>query len=227
MDIDARALEAEKQWVFYTVAPVPPAVVSVRPAEGETGVPVDTDIIAYFSKPIDDTTLAGNFTVEDAQGNPVNGSITYDDSGTPTATFTPSAPLAYKKTYTVTITDGVQDLDGLSLSVAEKTWDFTTFGFDKATIVNNRIVSGGNSETLIFVPVPPSTSDKVSVQVFTTTGRLVRSFYRNATYSSIESHLPIQWDGTNDRGSPLGPGMYFVQIVVAGNKQTLKVMIVR
>ena len=35
------------------------------------------------------------------------------------------------------------------------------------------------------------------------------------------------WDGTNDRGRPLGPGLYFVQIVVAGNKQTLKVMIVR
>jgi len=33
LDIDARALEAQKQWVFYTVAPVPPAVVSVRPAE--------------------------------------------------------------------------------------------------------------------------------------------------------------------------------------------------
>ncbi len=222
-DDDGLNLQTNKVWNFWTLSATPPAVLSVFPANGTTDVPISSTVQAVFSKPIDQATLTGNFTVEDSQGTPISGTISYVD---PTATFTPAAPFGYLKTYTATITTGVTDSEGTALS-AQKIWDFTTFGFDKATIVNNRIVSGGNSETLIFVPVPPSTSDKVSVQVFTTTGRLVRSFYRNATYSSIESQLPIRWDGTNDRGRPLGPGLYFVQIVVAGNKQTLKVMIVR
>lgn len=224
-DDDDLYLQTDKVWDFWTLAATPPVVLSVFPANGSTDVPIGSTVQAVFSKPIDDTTLDANFTVEDYLGSPISGTITYD-AGSFTATFTPAAPFRYLKTYTATIATGVTDSEGTALSIG-KTWDFTTFGFEKATVVNNRIVSGGNSETLIFVPAPPNTSDKVSVQVFTTTGRLVRTFYRNATYSAIESQLPITWNGTNDRGQDLGPGMYFVQIVVAGTKQTLKVMIVR
>jgi flagellar hook assembly protein FlgD len=108
---------------------------------------------------------------------------------------------------------------------APETWTFTTFGFSKATVVNNRLGAGGGaSECLIFVPQSEA-DDRVSVQVFTTTGRLVRTFCKNKAYSSVD--VPIRWDGTNDKGKDLGPGLYFVQIVVNGVKQTLKVLIVR
>ena len=52
----------------------------------------------------------------------VAGSVTL--SGT-TATFTPSAPLAYSTTYTATLTTGVTDLANNALAAAY-TWSFTT-----------------------------------------------------------------------------------------------------
>jgi hypothetical protein len=220
--------EQDKTWTFYTVPSTPPSVISVTPAEDATGVPIASAIQVVFSKPVDATTLvlpSNNITVQ-VGGLPVSGTISPSTGNTNTATFTPASPLDYLKTYAVTVNagvNGVKDTDGTQLSAA-KTWSFTTFGFTKATIVNNRLVPGVNSETLIFVP-QAGASDRVSVQVFTTTGRLVRTFYKNVAFGSIA--VPIRWDGTNDRGKPLGPGMYFVQIVVAGTKQVLKVLIVR
>jgi hypothetical protein len=51
--------------------------------------------------------------------------------------------------------------------------------------------------------------------------------FRGAEIETISSGRKILWDGTNDRGKGLGPGMYFVQVRVAGRKSVLKVMIVR
>jgi hypothetical protein len=96
------------------------------------------------------------------------------------------------------------------------------------TALNNRIVSGGNTQVVILIPQPPGgASDRMSVQVFTTTGRLVRTFFKDTRYSTIAGSLPILWDGTNGRGQPLGPGMYFVQIRATDFRRALKVLIVR
>jgi hypothetical protein len=221
-------LDMDTVWSFWTVSAVPPAILSVTPSENAIGVPIASTVQVVFSKPINASTLTttpltGSFRVTDAQNNPVTGSIAYDN-GTFTVTFTPSAPLAYLQTYKVTVTRDVRDTDNQQLNQA-KSWSFTTFGFTRATIVNNRLgAGGGSSETLIFVPQVNAT-DKVSVQVFTTTGKLVRTFYKNVNFSTVP--VPIRWDGTNDKGQALGPGLYFVQIVAAGVKQTLKVLIVR
>jgi hypothetical protein len=154
----------------------------------------------------------------------VPGNVTYD-SGTYTATFTPDADLDYSA-YTSTITTGVEDPDGLALSAA-KIWSFSTLPtLNEPLIAGNRIVSGGNQQALIFVTEPPGgPSQRVSVQVFTTSGRRVATLANNIPFSSIS--VPIVWDGTNGRGDKLGPGLYFVQIRAGSYKRVLKVMIVR
>jgi hypothetical protein len=87
--------------------------------------PANTTISATFSKQMDPATINNRtFTVSDADGVPVVGSITYD-RGTYIATFSPDRLLAYSTTYVVTITVGVHDLAGNPLP-AEISSSFTT-----------------------------------------------------------------------------------------------------
>jgi hypothetical protein len=80
---------------------------------------------------------------------------------------------------------------------------------------------------VILIPTPSSGSFAgLSVKVFTTTGRLVKTF-SGGEIETISSGRKIVWNGTNDQGDDLGPGMYFVQVRLAGQKNVLKVVIVR
>jgi hypothetical protein len=103
-----------------------PSVVSAFPAQGATNVAVNTTISASFSMVMNPTTIsATTFTVTGPNGAAVAGSVTY--SGT-TATFTPTAVLAYSTAYTATIigcNDGVKNLGGTPMT-ANYAWTFTT-----------------------------------------------------------------------------------------------------
>lgn len=220
---------ADKVWTFYTAADVPPAVVAVSPAEGATGVAINTTISAVFSKAILESSLAGNFQVRDPSNNLVPGTVTYD-SGSNTATFTPTASLQYNRVYTVTLTTGITDDDTPPVHMgADKVWSFKTFGeFPEPIALNNRIQPGVNGEALIFIPEPPAGADaRVTVQVFTATGKRVDTLVSAERYSDIMDDLPLPWYGKNGRGDDLGPGIYFIRISATGWVRTLKVMVVR
>ena len=176
-----------------------------------------------------------NYEMKDSSGNPItltNPPI-YDES-TYQVTLTPVSTLDWATNYIVTVKSSnpgeIEDFNG-TLMGTDDTITFTTRkqypDFTEPTMIKNRIGSGTNSEALIFIPQPPGgASARVSVQVFTTTGKLVRTFYKNVPWSTIGAS-PISWDGTNDRGDNLGPGMYFVQVRTESYKRVLKVMIVR
>jgi len=101
---------------------VVPSVVSTIPTNGATNVPVNTPISATFSIAMDPSTLtATTFTVS-GPGGSVAGAVAY--SGL-TATFTPTAALAYGTVYTGTITTGAADPGGTPL-IANYVWTFTT-----------------------------------------------------------------------------------------------------
>ena len=93
-----------------------PTVSSTTPANGATGVAVT----ATFSEAMDPATITtATFTL--SGGGAVTGAVTY--AGT-TATFTPTASLAYSTPYTATITTGARDLAGNALAV-NYVWTFT------------------------------------------------------------------------------------------------------
>jgi len=219
----------DKVWTFYTAADVPPAVVAVSPVEGATGVAINTTISAVFSKAILESSLTGNFQVRDPSNNLVPGAITYD-SGSNTATFTPTASLQYNRVYTVTLTTGITDDDTPPVPMAtDKVWTFKTFGeFPEPIAIRNKIQPGVNDHTLIFIPEPPAgPGDRVTVQVFTPTGKRVDTLVSAERYSEIMDDLPLAWYGKNGRGQDLGPGLYFIKISATKWSRTLKVMIVR
>jgi hypothetical protein len=109
---------------IVSVDSVPPEVISMSPANGSSGIQINSPIITTFSKPIRPSTItADSFTVK------------YDDSTLPgiitvsedkrTITFTPLPSLQSNKQHTVTVTTGVMDLAGNGMK-SDKIWSFHT-----------------------------------------------------------------------------------------------------
>jgi hypothetical protein len=132
---EARALSADGRpdpsaarldWVIDTT---PPAVVSVDPADGATGVAVGSAVSAGFSEDLDPATVgAGAFTlVVDSTGLPVAGRVTYD-AGRRRVTFDPESDLLPLVTYRAQLDGNVlADAPGNRMPEA-RAWRFTTGG---------------------------------------------------------------------------------------------------
>jgi hypothetical protein len=106
-----------------------PAVISNSPANGATGVVLNTAVSVGFSVVMAPATInTSTFTLTGPGGAVVTGvtGVTgaFSYTGT-TATFTPTSALAPKTVYVVTITTGAQDPTGASLA-ANFTFCFTT-----------------------------------------------------------------------------------------------------
>lgn len=134
-DLAGNALAGNYTWSFTTGAAADvtsPIVVSTVPANGATGVAINTNVYAMFSEAMAPSTInITSFTLK--QGTtPIDGNVSY--AGV-TATFSPLANLAANTTYTATITTDAKDLAGNALQ-NNYVWSFTTV------------------QTLIVVPPP-------------------------------------------------------------------------
>ena len=159
-------LEKEYIWSFTTgLAPdvTKPAVTLTDPLNDATDVPVNKFITVTFSESMDPATIAAlTFTLKQGTSS-VAGAVTY--TGT-TATFSPSANLAYSTTYTATVTTGAKDLEGNALA-DNRTFSFTTAGAPdiELPMINSTLpltsatgVNANNEVTVTFnEPMNPST----------------------------------------------------------------------
>lgn len=104
----------------------PPTVVAVVPLDDATGVPLDANVSATFSRDMNAATLdATTFTVMTGTTS-LTGVVSYDASSE-TATFVLASDLGLNRVYTATITTGAEDTEGQAL-VGNFTWSFTTGG---------------------------------------------------------------------------------------------------
>jgi Big-like domain-containing protein len=120
-------LDAAFSWQFTTGTSgdtVPPAVTTVAPLSGTTGVARSTAIVATFSEAVDPLTVTGQTFTVSSGTTPVTGTVTLSANGT-VATFVPGALLTPSTAYTATVTTGVRDLSGNPLTV-NNSWNFTT-----------------------------------------------------------------------------------------------------
>jgi N,N-dimethylformamidase beta subunit-like, C-terminal/Domain of unknown function (DUF4082)/Bacterial Ig-like domain len=100
----------------------PPVVSSTSPASGTT-VPGAAGITATFDRALDPSTVnAQTFSMTGPNGA-VAATVTYD-SGSMTATLTPSGFLDPGDTFTATLSTGINAIDGSPLA-ATYTWSFT------------------------------------------------------------------------------------------------------
>ncbi|WP_035671967.1 Ig-like domain-containing protein [Flavobacterium sp. 83] len=108
---------------FQEIVGVCPVVSSTVPLNGALGVPFRQVISATFNEAMNASTInAATFTVTEAGGTAITGTIAYSAT---TATFTPTSPLKPNTTYTGRIKTGVKDLTGNALQT-DYTWTFTT-----------------------------------------------------------------------------------------------------
>jgi hypothetical protein len=122
-DLAGNTLLTNYVWTFTTAAAiVPPTVILTDPLNNAIGVPVNKQIAATFSKPMDPLTISTvSYTLYNGTTN-VPGNVTYLNS---VATFSPTVSLFGNTVYTATITTAVKDLAGNAM-VNNYVWTFTT-----------------------------------------------------------------------------------------------------
>jgi O-glycosyl hydrolase len=119
----------------------------VTPANLATGVAVTSAITATFNIGASAGTITtSTFTLTQQGGGAVAGTASAGNGGL-TATFTPSAPLAYSTTYTATLTTGVQSTTGTALA-SNYTWSFTTGALAAPTVSS---VTPANASTGVAI----------------------------------------------------------------------------
>ena len=108
----------------FTTESTPPSVTSTYPADGATAVPVDSQIIIYFSEPVDSSTVRASTDGP----HPVTGTVQVYESSTGEQVFgciavkgekvyfNPIEPLRNFTEYTIYVTTDVTDLGGTALS---------------------------------------------------------------------------------------------------------------
>ena len=99
-----------------------PTVISTSPVDLATNVPINRQITATFSEAMNSTTISSNTFILQQGGTSVSGSVSYASG---TATFAPAGVLLGNTLYTATITTGVKDLSGYTLST-NYVWSFTS-----------------------------------------------------------------------------------------------------
>ncbi|HEX8524894.1 MAG TPA: N,N-dimethylformamidase beta subunit family domain-containing protein [Tepidisphaeraceae bacterium] len=137
-DAKGNAMASATAWSFTTVQPdlTPPTVTSVTPASGATNVSITTALTAVFSEDVNPATIV--FSV-----GGVSGSTSYN-AATRTATFTPSAALAYSTAYNAGVT--ASDTAGNSMA-SPVAWSFTTVAKPTAlTLFADSVVPANPSE---------------------------------------------------------------------------------
>jgi hypothetical protein len=131
-DVAGNPLASNFKWTFTTAVAedtTPPTVSYTVPASAATGVPINQEVSATFSKAMDPATITtATFTLNQG-ATPVAGTVSYIGV---TATFSPSSNLAASTTYTATITTGAKDLAGNALA-SNYAWSFTTAAVPNTT----------------------------------------------------------------------------------------------
>ncbi|MCL2758589.1 MAG: hypothetical protein FWD22_00020 [Treponema sp.] len=91
------------------------------------------------------------------------------------------------------------------------------------TILNN-VINSDNRE-ITYLRYSLMRPGRVTIQVYTLDGTLVRSLKRNEMHEAGE--FTDGWDGTNNGGRPVARGMYFIRVVGPDIDEIRKVMVVR
>lgn len=123
-DLDGIPLKSNFTWAFETEGgpdTTPPTIVATVPRDRATDVSTNTSIRIVFSEPIDPSSI--NKETFFVRGG-TTGTYSYDELSR-TATFLPSPPLPPSTATVVTVTKGVRDRAGNSLT-DDLTWSFIT-----------------------------------------------------------------------------------------------------
>lgn len=142
-DINGNTLTSTYQWYFTTgETAANPQVESVSPDDGATDIPINALIQANFEDDLLSTSVtSSSFTLEDENGSPVLGTVSYNSTNM-SAVFQPTSNLAADTVYTATLTTDITDPQANPLE-SDYLWSFTTTSTESSGV---RIVNVAGDE---------------------------------------------------------------------------------
>jgi hypothetical protein len=147
-----------------------PSVVSTSPSSGAASVAINTTISVTFSMAMNPSALnSSSFAVTGPGGAAIAGTVTYSGA---TATFTPSAALAYSSTYTATVTTRATNAGGTPLRT-NYVWTFMTITPPPSVISTTPANAATNipiSQVLSATFSEAMSSPTIGASTFTVTG---------------------------------------------------------
>lgn len=121
VSIEGAALSVPVTWSFRTASP---AIQASVPTDGQSQVPLETDVRVVFNTPMDQEISGSVFSVTGETGEVVPGAITWEDNGA-VLVFTPVGRLKLGMRYTVQV--GARARAATSAPLANpQSWTFTT-----------------------------------------------------------------------------------------------------
>jgi len=198
-----------------TTVNTPPNVDSTDPINGAVGVGIGVVVTATFNEVMDVITIDGTSFML-SNGGSVAGLVSYD-AGAMTATFTPSANLAYDTTYTATVTTDVTDSAGLNMA-APKVWTFTTGpepdntppdvtttnpDFDAVDVAINTVITATfdeamNALTIDEITFTLSNGGPITGSVSYDAGTMTATFVPDTDLSNLTTYTAMVTTGVED-----------------------------
>ncbi|HEY5973934.1 MAG TPA: Ig-like domain-containing protein, partial [Geobacteraceae bacterium] len=177
-------------WSFTTIPreTVLPIISATVPASRSINVQINSPITAFFSEAMDPATINSATFKFTTAGVPVAGTVVYD-AATNSASFVPTAPLAFSTAYSASITTAVTDPAGNHLPLA-RGWSFTTAAPDT---VPPTVTATSPSDGLTNVPATAVVNATFSEQIDTAT---IGPATLTVTGQSFSSTAPFSVTGT-------------------------------
>ena len=178
-------------WYFYTVANIPPRVVSKTPADGAVNVPVSQVISITFDSPMRASTFTPFSFYMSKRGGPVMPAAIAYDEATKTATLTPAAELEEAATYDVTLIGPATGANGMYVYDAPVLWSFSTVLVQPPAVATKSPAPGATDQAL-DVMVTVTFDRPMNASTITTD-----SFYiQKVGGSKVESVMTANENGT-------------------------------
>ncbi len=206
-DLAGNALANNYVWSFTTGSGAVnlPTIISTDPIDLAICVPINKQVTATFSKPMDASTITtAIFTIMETQGNTfISGTVSY--AGT-VATFVPLINLKPNTTYIGTITTGAKDLSGLSMA-SNYVWRFTTVTPYTVTLSSNPIAGGTTSGGGTF-----NSCASVTVTATPNVGYTFTNWTENALVVSTNANYTFTISGNRTLVANFAPIPYTVTL---------------
>jgi hypothetical protein len=143
-----------------------PTVTSTAPVSGATGVATSVAPTATFSTAMNASTItAASFTLTPSGGSAVAATVAYN-SGTLTATLTPSAALTASTTYTAKLDTTVKSSSNVALA-SNYTWTFTTAAAGGPTVTSVTPPNGQTGVDRAYKPTATFSTDMNAATITT------------------------------------------------------------
>ncbi|MDX1412844.1 MAG: Calx-beta domain-containing protein [Candidatus Promineifilaceae bacterium] len=162
-----------KYYVHNTIGDPPPVVDATYPERDMIGVPLTATVKATFSKDMNEATINQTSFLVTGPSGQLAGSVTYN-AALKTATFTPDQPFDPNATYTVELTQAIQDASGNALNQGidvgniRESWQFKSEG-PKVHFSSAGYTVDEGMQATITVALESASSEQVMVSYETMT----------------------------------------------------------